>query len=137
MNIFSQISLKFLTFFGAPCEGGTFLGFPTWYKYLDGTTTTIDNPLTGTQQETCNPVFANGSDIWLVAAAVIEILLRVAIILAVVFIVVGGVKYITSQGNPDSTASALRTIISACVGLVIAIVATALVSFLARSIAGV
>ena len=71
------------------------------------------------------------TDIWLVVAAVIDILLRIAALVAVGFIVVGGVSYVTSQGEPDRTKTALRTIINALIGLAIAIAATAIVTFIA------
>lgn len=98
-----------------------FLGFPTWYKYLD-------------------PVFINGeceidfnfpSDIGLILAAIVEILLRVATMVAIGFIVWGGLQYIMSQDEPEKTKNALGTIINALIGLVIAVAATGIVTFLA------
>ncbi len=38
---------------------------------------------------------------------------------AVLFIILGGIKYSTSQGNPNDTQKAKETIIYALVGLVI------------------
>ena len=73
-----------LTQFGAandPCKGGGFLFFPTWYKYLPGN---IDpNGL-------CTPQLTSINDIWLIVAAVIEILLRLTALVAVGFIIYGG-----------------------------------------------
>jgi len=108
------------------CGHGSFLNFPTWYEYLPGTT----NPKTGA----CTPQLGSLSDIWLIAAAVIEILLHIAAILAVVYLMYGGVTYVTSQGEPDKTTKAKMTIINALVGLVVAVMATALVAFIAGSI---
>ena len=109
-------------FAGAPCSpNAPLLGFPTWYQYLpsvDGS-----NP--------CAPQISKLTDIWLIAAAIIEILLRVAAIAAVVFVIWGGVTYITSQGEPDKTAQARKTIINALAGLTIAVAAAALVTFIA------
>jgi len=110
--------------FGAACPGGGFLGFPTWYKYLNGVTT----------NGACAPQVSGLNDIWLIVAAVIEILLRVAALAAVGFIIYGGFQYITSQAEPSKTTEARGTIINALVGLVIAIMATAIVGFIARSI---
>ena len=61
----------------------------------------------------------------------IDLLLRLSALIAVGFIVFGGVTYTISQGQPDKTKEALRTIINALVGLAIAVVATAFVSFVA------
>jgi len=113
--------LSYLAAAGSPCAGGGFLGFPTWYEYLPG------NQAGGG----CVPALTSLSDIWLIVAAVIEILLRVAGILAVVFVIYGAISYITSQGEPDKTAKARDTIINALIGLAIAISSAALVAFIA------
>lgn len=122
---------SFLTFAisaGDPCDvdGGWFFGFPKWYKYLQG----VADP-----QGNCAPSISGISDTWLIVAAAIEILLRVAAILAVAFIVYAGVLYATSQGSPDKTGQAKNALINAVVGLAIAVTAAAIVSFIARSIA--
>ncbi len=44
-------------------------------------------------------------------------------------IVIGGVKYITSQGDPQGVSTAKRTILYALVGLLVCIFAQAIVSF--------
>ena len=119
---------QLLTTFAAAantCTGGSFLSFPTWYKYLPATTSS-----TGV----CSPQLNSLNDIWLIAAAVIEILLRVAAIAAVVYLMYGGFTYITSQGEPEKTQKAKSTITNALAGMLIAVMATALVSFIARQI---
>ncbi len=109
------------------CGGGNFLGFPKWYKYLKSQVYT-DN-LTGAQS--CNAVVEGVGDIWKIVAAVIEFLTRVASLVAIGFVVYGGFTYTLSQGNPDKTKQSLKTVINAAVGLVIAVIATAVVSFIA------
>ena len=123
-----------LNFFAAanPCTGGSFLGFPTWYTYLDGKTITDSV----TKVQSCTPVINGLSDIWLIVAAVLEILLRLAAIAAVAFVVIGGVEYIMSQGEPDRTHKAQGTIINALIGLVIAIGAATVVSYIAGKFNG-
>jgi hypothetical protein len=108
----------------AACSGGSFLGFPTWYKYLPSTNV---NGL-------CSPSINSLSDIWLIVAAVIEILLRVAALVAVGFVIYGGFSYIISQGEPSKTAQARTTLINALAGLAIAVLAAVVVSFIAGSI---
>jgi hypothetical protein len=100
-------------------------GFPTWYKYLDGNK--LPNPNGGA--EVCVPVINGLTDIWLIVAAVTDMLLRVAVLVAIVFVIVGGIRYITSQGTPDKTAKAMQTILQAIIGLAIAITATTLLTF--------
>lgn len=113
------------SYFGAaPCGGDGFLGFPKWYKYLssaDGVSP-------------CSPQIAGLNDVWLIVAAIIEILLRVAAIIAVIFIIYAGFSYVTSQGDPESTARAKSTLVNALVGLAIAVTAAAIVSFIAGSV---
>ncbi|MEO7364527.1 MAG: hypothetical protein ABIV43_03410, partial [Candidatus Saccharimonadales bacterium] len=112
--------------FAASCTGGSFLGFPTWYKYLPGAIDSVNHA--------CTPKIAAVNDVWLIVAAIIEILLRIAGIAAVVYLMYGGFTYITSQGEPDKTNKAKMTIINALGGLLIAVMATFLVAFIARSI---
>lgn len=128
--------INLLSIFGVACTpGGSFFGFPTWYKYLDGQTASssaIVDPRINVN--TCSPVITGLSDVWLVGAAVLEILLRIAAMLAIGLIVYGGIRYIVSQGEPDKLASARSTIINALIGLVVAIAASAVVSFVAREV---
>lgn len=49
-------------------------------------------------------------------------------VLAVLFVVIGGLRFVTSAGDPQAAHKARDTIIYAIVGLVIAILAEALVS---------
>ncbi len=117
LNIFS---LKYLTTLATLCSSkSNFLSFPTWYEFLNC------NP---------NPTITGINDVWLIVAAIVDILLRIAAILAVGFIIYGGIKYITSQGNPDQTNSARNLILSAVIGLIVTIVASVVVTFIAGAI---
>lgn len=60
---------------------------------------------------------------------VINILLFVVGIIAVIAIVIGGIRYTTSNGDSSQTKSAKDTILYAVVGLVVAIMAFAIVNF--------
>jgi hypothetical protein len=62
--------------------------------------------------------------------AVVDDLLVIAGLVAVIFVIYGGIRYITSQGSPNETAQAQSTIIYALVGLAIAIIAIPTVSYL-------
>lgn len=50
-------------------------------------------------------------------------------IIAVIFIVVGGINYMTSLGDPQKTLKARNTILYACIGLAICALAFAIVDF--------
>ena len=114
--------LNLISNFAAECSK-SFLTFPTWFHYLK-----LDSP------PNCTPIINSLSDVWLIVAAVIEILLRIASLVAVGFVIYGGISYITSQGSPDNTAKARSVIINALIGLVIAIMSGIVIGFIAGSI---
>ena len=60
---------------------------------------------------------------------IVDILLFVLGAVCVVMIVIGGIKYTTSQGDQTAVSSAKNTILYAVVGLVVAIAAYAIVNF--------
>ncbi len=111
------------------CPGGSLFGFPKWYKYLNCTTAPNLNSTTGGKLYT--PQLSNINDVWLIFAAVIEMLLYLAALSAVGFVIFGGIQYITSQGEPDKTTRARGTILNAIIGLVIAVISASVVSFIA------
>jgi hypothetical protein len=67
------------------------------------------------------------------AKQVINIISLFAGIAAVVMIIVGGFRYITSAGNPESTKSAKNTILYAAVGLVVIASAQLIVHFVLKT----
>ncbi len=54
--------------------------------------------------------------------------------IAVVIVTIGGIKYASSQGDPQAIAKAKGTIIYAAVGLIISIFAVAIIQFAADHI---
>lgn len=105
----------------ATCKNGGIPILPTWYKYLDGTESA---------NGTCTLNFDFPDDLPAIALAIVEILLRIGALAAVAFVIYGGFMYLTSQGEPDKAAGARHTIINAVIGLVIAVLATSIVSFI-------
>jgi ABC-type Fe3+ transport system permease subunit len=115
-----MISYLLTRFAAADCSN--FLSFPVWYKYVHAA-------------GDCSEIkIDNITDVWLIVAAVIEILLRVAGMFAVAFVLYGGFKYITSQAEPDAVNKARQTIINSLIGLAIAILASVTINFIAGSI---
>lgn len=53
---------------------------------------------------------------------------------ALVFVIIGGINFITSQGNPDAVSKARQTIIYAIIGLLAAISAEAIIIFVIGSL---
>jgi Type IV secretion system pilin len=54
--------------------------------------------------------------------------------IAVIIVTIGGIKYASSQGDPQATAKAKGTIIYAAVGLIVSIFAAAIIQFAAGHI---
>jgi hypothetical protein len=110
-------------------KGHDFLGLIPWYHYLPAD-----------RFEGCDikhfEVLGSNSDIPLVLLAVVDDLLRIAAIVAVAFVIVGSIQLITSQGNPEDTGKAQSTIVNALIGLAVAIIAAAFVSFLGHKLGG-
>lgn len=60
---------------------------------------------------------------------IVEILLTAAGFLAVIFVIIGGIRYMTSNGNASAVADAKQTITYAIIGLVVAVTARLIVGF--------
>lgn len=114
---------------GCNKSGTFFLSFPTWYEYLDV------GPIAGDKCAIIGPKDVNGKFSWpaalgRIALAIVDILIRIAGIVALIGIIYGGFRYILSQGEPDNIKHAQGTIIAALIGLVIALLSTAIISFI-------
>lgn len=119
----------FLSNFAAACGSPpNFFSFPTWYKYLK----TVDDPIT----KTCEiAVDSFGiKDFSLIGLALADIALRIAGLVAVGYIIYGGLQFIYAQGETDKTKKARQTIINALIGLVIALLSTGIVAFIGARI---
>jgi hypothetical protein len=125
------------TYFAASCTKHEFLGLVPWYKYLDygSVSTGSGESFCGVKSFNILPKGGVNSDIPLIFLAVIDDLLRIAGLIAVIFVIYGAIMYVTSQGSPEQTAKAQSTILNALIGLAIAIIAVAFVSFLGNKLA--
>lgn len=105
-------------------HGGNFFGLPHWYDYLHGVK----------EASGCAPKLRDINDLWLIVAAVIEIMLRIAAMITVGMVIYAGVLYMTSQGEPDKTTKAKHTLANALVGLAIAVTAAFIIDYIAGQI---
>ncbi|MGB4800289.1 MAG: hypothetical protein WBP03_02110 [Candidatus Saccharimonadales bacterium] len=112
-----------------------FLGIKPWFAYLPdsafgaGSCDITNFALFGDAQN------GTGSYVLPVALAISDALLRIIGFVAVGFVMVGGIKYVTSQGEPDKTKQARETIINALAGLAIAIIAASVVTYIGNRLA--
>ncbi len=119
--------------FGAACPSSTFFGLKPWWYYLRTEMVTID-PNLPPQCKVYFDILPSGarsgqSDILLVLLAVVDDLLMIAGLVAIGFVIWGGVLYMTSQGSPEQTQKGQATVTNALIGLVLCVMAIAIVRF--------
>lgn len=112
------------------CKPKDFFGIPSWYKYL------YEAGRIDMNGNTCELVgtFKMESDLLLVGLALLDMGLRIAGVVAVAYVIYGGIQYVTSQGEPDKTKKAQETVVNALIGLVLALLATVIVQFIGNEI---
>ncbi len=69
----------------------------------------------------CPPTGTGSQVVVCIAEKVLNALLAVAFIIAVIFLVLGGFRYIVSQGNEETVEKAKGTITNAIIGIVVII----------------
>ncbi len=68
--------------------------------------------------------------------SIVNILLYLVGVIAVIMIIIGGIKYVTSNGDSSAVTSAKNTIMYAIIGVVVAILAFAIVNWIITAIGG-
>ena len=64
-----------------------------------------------------------------VIVSILNVIIGVAGFISVIWIIIGGVNYMTSSGDPNKTKKARDTILYACIGLIICVLSFAIVNF--------
>ena len=106
---------KVLAFIGA---AGTYLSFAA--SAFAGGKTVNPCPSAGQFTKLCN---LNANNIGPIVGAAVTFILIIAVLIALFFLIWGGVRWITSGGDKAKVESARGTIIAAIIGLVIAFLA--------------
>lgn len=70
-----------------------------------------------------------GNTVFEIIKGIVSLLITIAGIISVIMIIVGGIKYATSGGDAKAISSGKDTLVYAVVGLVISIMAFAIVNF--------
>lgn len=122
--------------FAAACGKPTFLGLIPWYQYLELSKDKVTGSCRIINFDQTTQVLGAHSPFLLIALAVLDDLIRVAALVAVGFVIYGGIQYVTSQGSPEATTKARESIINALIGLILAILAASIVAFIGSSLAG-
>jgi len=86
---------------------------------------TVD-PFTGT---------AKGITLTVAIENVVNALLVFAGVIAVIFVIIGGVRYIVSQGDEDAQVTARNTILYAVIGIIVIILSGVIINLIIGSVA--
>lgn len=68
--------------------------------------------------------------------AIIEIALAIVGLISVLFVIVGGFRYVTSSGNEEQTEGAKKTITHAIIGVVIVVLAFVVIRVITNALIG-
>lgn len=88
-----------------------------------------DSCKTNTTDAVCNEAKKGTDGAPVLVQQLINTLLYVIGIIAVIVIIVGAIRYVTSDGDSNKVSSAKNTILYAVIGLVVAMLAFAIVNF--------
>jgi hypothetical protein len=117
-----------------------FLGLKPWFAYLPdksfapGTCDITEFSLFGTTSYSEGKRVEIPSGITPVVLAIIDDMVRIAGLVAVAYVIIGGIKFTTSNGEPENTKKARETIINALIGVVVAIIAASVVSYIGNKL---
>lgn len=115
-------------------DAGGFFGFHHWYDGLGDTVAEKNGVPTSCVVNLKKVDGTWQTGVITIALNIVDILLRLIGIVAVIFIIIGGGRYITSQGNPASLTAAKGTIVRAITGLIIAIASVFILNYIAGTV---
>ena len=107
-------------------EKARFLTMPAWYRGIVDTKECEIHP---------SSVDGNlGLFVQILSINIIDILLNIIAYVSVAFTFVGGMKFITSNGDPAGRSSAITTLRNSLIGLIISIMSIGIVNFIAGNL---
>lgn len=112
-----------ITYIAAATCKHTFFFFPSWWEFLKAE-----------PYPQCFS-FTFPGDILPVSLAIVDMILRVAGLVAIVSIIYAGVMYMTAGGQFEKTAAAKTRIYNSLAGLAIVAVAAGVVAFIGKTLA--
>lgn len=105
---------------------GKILTLRPWYSGLTNNDCSLKSPGVDTNSQ--------ANYIWKIALNIVDDLLQLIGYTTIGYIMYGGFLMMTSNGAPDKAARGRKTIMSAAIGLVIALASVALVNFISSKI---
>jgi hypothetical protein len=139
MSLSNKVKTAVMALTIAVAGAGVFLAPAVYADYnscMQAATTAADKAKCGMNDTGQRQTDASGQEVKLenTVTNIINGVLYVIGILAVVMVIIGGVKYTTSGGDQAAVTSAKNTILYGIIGLVIAILAYAIVNFVISKI---
>ena len=123
----ASITFPGISFADDACSNkGKILTLKPWYSGLTNDDCSLKNPGTDTNSQ--------ANYIWKIALNIVDDLLQLIGYTTIGYIMYGGFLMMTSNGAPDKAARGRKTIMSAAIGLVIALASVALVNFISSKI---
>lgn len=123
----ASVTFPGISFADDACSNkGKILTLKPWYSGLTNNDCSLKNPDTDTNSQ--------ANYIWKIALNIVDDLLQLIGYTTVGYIMYGGFLMMTSNGAPDKAAHGRKTIMSAAIGLVIALASVALVNFISSKI---
>ena len=123
----ASVTFPGISFADDACSNkGKILTLKPWYSGLTNDDCSLKNP----GADTNSPA----NYIWKIALNIVDDLLQLIGYTTVGYIMYGGFLMMTSNGAPDKAAHGRKTIMSAAIGLVIALASVALVNFISSKI---
>ena len=123
----ASVTFPGISFADDACSNkGKILTLKPWYSGLTNNDCSLKNPGTDTNSQ--------ANYIWKIALNIVDDLLQLIGYVTVGYIMYGGFLMMTSNGAPDKAAHGRKTIMSAAIGLVIALASVALVNFISSKI---
>ena len=93
-------------------------------------------PIKVRQAAGCPETGGNTDAVKTVITSILNGIIAVSGLIAVIFVVVGGINYITSSGDAAKVEKAKKTILYACIGIIITVLSFALVNFVIINLIG-
>ena len=123
----ASVTFPGISFADDACSNkGKILTLKPWYSGLTNDDCSLKNPGTDTNSQ--------ANYIWKIVLNIVDDLLQLIGYTTVGYIMYGGFLMMTSNGAPDKAAHGRKTIMSAAIGLVIALASVALVNFISSMI---
>ena len=123
----ASVTFPGISFADDACSNkGKILTLKPWYSGLTNDDCSLKNPGADTNSQ--------ANYIWKIALNIVDDLLQLIGYTTVGYIMYGGFLMMNSNGAPDKAAHGRKTIMSAAIGLVIALASVALVNFISSKI---